>query len=698
MEKFVSGNFSASVHSEVTYCVVGENKKTLYDGGNLDIGIERENIKLDTEHYVTRLKITNNSGTVMKLISAYPFISDDFKIEGYESPLWQIFNGTRQTDDIPAVCCVGKRDDAFKKAVDRLSDEGIMLRNCTDGDAVLAGDGITIIKGGSTYVSLEMLSAANQLSDISLSVDKNGGFKAIRAGGEFNCLLEPGDIKITDWIRISVSGNFLRLFEEYSSHREAIIQRDTTHDKALVYTLGGEELKTNFKVRLNSLAKLGMPFDYLEIGRGWQNKIGDWEPAEGFSPNMREEARIISEFGFKPGIWTAPFIAERDSDLYCENKKMFLHHADGSVCTTEIRGTEYAVLDVSSPESLDWLEMLYQRLCAFGYYYHDVDFTNVYVNQKDVVPANPTITVTEAYHEAIRTIKDAIGEQGYLYVQNGFFDCLAGNADAVCTVSRLAVNAKDGKGVSLTDAVNQVSERSYMNNRWHGSCGAFFSEGVFSKFTNAELKTALACQYICSGTSIAENLSAYDEMKLIKYFYPFVSSAVYTRNIFSVYPSVDVVDVEVENSWHTLCFFNHGSDETDLVFRLDNKTCGGYVDHSYTYDVSSYFGRVKCRHAKYDDIIKLGKIAPGAAEVVKIIKDTKPHVLLSDMHLSLGGEVMLECENDTVRVRGNNPFNCKGNYLVALPHTMLCEDGKSEFSFTVNGRGDFAYEKKIKNK
>lgn len=699
MEKFESGNFSTTVHSMVTYCVIGENKKTLYDGGNLDISIERENIKLDAEHYVTRLKITNNSGTMMKLISAYPYISDDFKVDGSNAANWLIYNGTRQNDDIPSICMLGKRDASFDMAADRLGDEGIVIKNSHDGDAVFAGDGITIIKADSAYVSIELLSSENQLSDISLSVDCNGGFKAIRAGGDFNCLLEPNDIKITDWVRISTGGNFLRLIEEYAVHRAAVKNLEPhNRKKAVVYALSGDELKNNFKENLRNISHLGLPADYMELGCGWQNNIGDWEAAAGFSPNLREEAGMITDAGFKPGIWTAPFIAEKDSELFKENRKMFLHHADGSVCTVKTAIGEFAVMDVSSPEALDFLEMLYQRLSAFGYYYHDVDYTNVFAVQKDVILANPTITVTEAYSNAMKVIKDAIGTQGYLYVRNGFTDALAASADSVCICSEAAVNSRGEKTAALPQIINQVSCRGYMNKWWHNSCGALINGDFFPKITNAELKTILACEYICSGTTILENVSSYEEMKLLKYIYPQTDLNVYTRNMFSEYPYIDVTDTEVNGDWHILCFFNHGNEEVDLIFRLDNKACGGYADHASVYDISAYFGRSKCRNAKYDDIIKLGKIAPGSAEIVKIIKAVKPHVILSDMHLSLGSEVCIDYDETHVSVSGCNSFNCKGNYLIALPSGMQCDNGKNEFSFSVNGKGSFTYEKAVTTK
>lgn len=697
MEKFVSGALSVTVHSSVTYCVIGKNKATALDDGNEDIEIVRECLRLDPEHFVTRLRITNTSDTMMKLIDAYPFVSDDFTLDGTDSAEWMILNGTRQINDVPAVCTLGVRDDSFSLAADRLGEEGIMLKNYSGGDAVLSGDGITIVKAGQSYASIEIISTENQLTDISFSLDCNGSLKAVRAGGEFNCLLERGDIRVTDWVRISVSGNFNRLIADYAGHCRAVHSDSIhRHPKGSAYALTRNVTPANLNDRLNVLSHLKVPFDYFEIGCGWQRYCGDWEASGSFSDNMRLESAKISASGYCPGIWTAPFLVDKRSELFSDEKRMLLRHADGSICKTEVNGKEYAVIDVSSPSALEWLEMLYQRLSAYGYYFHDVDYTNVFVLQKDVVLANPTLSVTEAYIGAMETIKNAVGEEGYLHVSNGFTPVLTGIADSVQICSdALWDSASDNRNV-FKKLVNQIVHRGYMGLWWHSSPGALIDGGVLSRFNAAEVKMLLVCEYMCSGFSIAGNLSGNEELKLLRHIYPAVDTVLYNRDMFSGMTYVDAVDIEVKDSYHTICFINWGSEEVSLIFRLDSKCCGGYADHASQYDVSSFFGREYVRGAKYDDIIRLGKIAPGAAEIVKIIKSDTAHILLSDMHFSMGGEVDISLSEEKVTVSGDNKFNCRGNYLVALPQGCRCDDGKGEFSFTVSGRGSFRYEKSIR--
>ena len=66
------------------------------------------------------------------------------------------------------------------------------------------------------------------------------------------------------------------------------------------------------------------------------------------------------------------------------------------------------------------------------------------------------------------------------------------------------------------------------------------------------------------------------------------------------------------------------------------------------------------------------------------------------MHFSMGGELTVDSSDTLVRISGNNPFNCRGTYVVALPEGKTLPDGRREFSFTVNGEGPFVYEKPLK--
>ncbi len=695
MENFSVGNVNATIHFAVSYCVLGESKKTAIDYGTASLDVEREKICISPDAFMTRLKLTNTSGTMLKLIVAYPIMTDDMEIGESVSRNWSVYNGSRQQNDVPATCILGEKDNSFAEAVNRLSEEGVMRRDFTAGDTVLYGDGITVIKSGKTYVALEVMTNDNQLTDISISSDCNGDVKAIRLGGEFNCLMDNGEVLYTDWVRISVGGNLIRLLDDYALDRKAMAPLSgAVAEKTMICALDGNLKYEAVSERLAFLRSLKAPFTYVELGNGWQSKIGDWEDGDGI--NTVHLASAINKSGYKAGLWTSPFLVERESELYETQKNWVLRHADGSACTYVMNGTTYAVLDVSSADFLEWLEMTYKRLSALGFYMHHVDHTMAFVIQKDIILHDPKLTVAMAYKRAMKTIAEAIGEVGYMYVTNGFMPLLDGVAHAVQICSDIdTMQNKEGSNV-FPRLVNQCTYRSYMSNWWQNVCPAGIDGDLTKKYSQGEIKYILACHYITNSAARVSDIENNEQLKVLKYIYPGVRTNVYPRDAFCENAFVSVVDVEINESFHTLCFFNNSFAEVDLTFRLDSNSCGGYVDRAGVYNVSSYFGRNFVLDAKFNDIIRLGTIKPNSCEIVKIAKTNKPQVLLSDMHFSMGGEVEITSNEYAVTVKGNNPFNCRGSYVIALPENMQCTDGKREFSFTVNGAGAFSYEKQIK--
>ncbi len=59
-----------------------------------------------------------------------------------------------------------------------------------------------------------------------------------------------------------------------------------------------------------------VPFTWFQIDDGWQPRVGDWLECNNKFPNgLSGLAKKAREMGFKPGLWLAPFIAEKSSDL-----------------------------------------------------------------------------------------------------------------------------------------------------------------------------------------------------------------------------------------------------------------------------------------------------------------------------------------------------------------------------------------------
>ncbi|MGA9724176.1 MAG: alpha-galactosidase, partial [Candidatus Binatus sp.] len=71
------------------------------------------------------------------------------------------------------------------------------------------------------------------------------------------------------------------------------------------------------------------PLDVIQLDDGFQSALGDWDSTNAkFPAGLRKIAGEIRAAGFKAGIWTAPFLAARDSQLMIDHPNWFIMRPD----------------------------------------------------------------------------------------------------------------------------------------------------------------------------------------------------------------------------------------------------------------------------------------------------------------------------------------------------------------------------------
>jgi len=81
---------------------------------------------------------------------------------------------------------------------------------------------------------------------------------------------------------------------------------------------------------LENVSNSGLSFSFFQIDDGWQTCIGDWLSVKKTFPNgMGFVAQKIREKGLSPGLWLAPFIAAKDSELAKKHPDWLLKDAKG---------------------------------------------------------------------------------------------------------------------------------------------------------------------------------------------------------------------------------------------------------------------------------------------------------------------------------------------------------------------------------
>lgn len=179
---------------------------------------------------------------------------------------------------------------------------------------------------------------------------------------------------------------------------------------------GGMGQKINEAILLENLdlaAQDFLPFGmkYFMIDDGWQDEKGDWNTNEDRFPDhdgmegMAWMAQQIRDRGMIPGIWISPFEVRKTSRLAQEHPDWW---ADVSLLGSGYVPQDVFIPDLSRPEVLDWVEGLFRKVTQeWGYRWIKMDFSYFALFATNL--SDPDMTPSEAYHNALARIREAIG-------------------------------------------------------------------------------------------------------------------------------------------------------------------------------------------------------------------------------------------------------------------------------------------------
>ncbi len=157
----------------------------------------------------------------------------------------------------------------------------------------------------------------------------------------------------------------------------------------------------------------GLPFDVVQIDDGWEEQVGDWQPNAKFPSGMGSLAERITDAGFTPGLWLAPFIALPHSRLATERPELLLRGPDGQPVVAGYNwGGPYYALDLARADALEHVAALIRTVVhEWGYRYLKLDFVNAGAAP---VAGAPDRRREELYRAGLRVIREAAGDDVYL--------------------------------------------------------------------------------------------------------------------------------------------------------------------------------------------------------------------------------------------------------------------------------------------
>lgn len=143
------------------------------------------------------------------------------------------------------------------------------------------------------------------------------------------------------------------------------------------------------------------------VDDGWQQAWGTWLANDKFDPageSMANTAASITALGHKAGIWLAPLLVDAQSALATEHPDWFV----GGAHFTHLVHGKMLILDVTHPAVGAHLTEVVQRIVGWGFDLLKIDFlfAGTFESTERYAPA----TGMQAYHEALRIIREAAGE------------------------------------------------------------------------------------------------------------------------------------------------------------------------------------------------------------------------------------------------------------------------------------------------
>ena len=219
------------------------------------------------------------------------------------------------------------------------------------------------------------------------------------------------------------------------------------------------------------------PLELIQLDDGFQSALGDWDTTNRkFPSGLRKIADEIRAAGFKAGIWTAPFLAARDSRVMNEHRDWFIiHEQTGEPVrsgynpnwTTSTDAFAYA-LDPSHPGFRAHLERLFHKLTReFGYSYLKLDF--LYAAGAPGRRHDRNLTRGETIRRGLEAIRAGAGDDAFILGCG----CPLGQAVGIVDGMRVGPDVAPFWGSTATGtgdpstvyALDAIIARSFMHRR-----------------------------------------------------------------------------------------------------------------------------------------------------------------------------------------------------------------------------------------
>ena len=125
----------------------------------------------------------------------------------------------------------------------------------------------------------------------------------------------------------------------------------------------------NIYDNLDAIKANNLNLEYIQIDDGYQAHWGDWfDFTDKFEGGVKKICLDIKEKGFEPAIWVAPFVAEKDSNVFKNHPDWFVKNEKGEPLASDTvtfggwRCAPWYILDTTHPEALNYIRTVFKTM------------------------------------------------------------------------------------------------------------------------------------------------------------------------------------------------------------------------------------------------------------------------------------------------------------------------------------------------
>ncbi len=177
----------------------------------------------------------------------------------------------------------------------------------------------------------------------------------------------------------------------------------------------------NIYDNLDAIKENDLDLKYIQIDDGYQAHWGDWfDFTDKFEGGVKNVCLDIKKKGFEPAIWVAPFVAEKDSELFKNHPDWFVKNEEGSpLCSADVtfggwRCAPWYILDMTHPDAVNYIKTVFSTMRnEWQIKYFKLDAI-VWESMPFGVRYDNTKTSVEAFKMGMQAIHEATGGDSFI--------------------------------------------------------------------------------------------------------------------------------------------------------------------------------------------------------------------------------------------------------------------------------------------